>query len=136
MKAIRVRLQPLSPFRLDLTAWALRRRPRNLIDRWDGERYSRILTVDGTPLHLAIRQTAPSDQPEIECVCTCFNRAPRDVQVAAAVKRLLGLNVDMSGFQRVARRDSRLRALVGRFAGFHPPRFPTLFEAAVNAICC
>lgn len=42
----------------------------------------------------------------------------------------------MSDFQRLAHRDSRLRELIGRFAGFRPPRFPTVFEAAVNAICC
>ena len=29
-------LRPGPPFRLDLTVWALRRRPRNLMDRWDG----------------------------------------------------------------------------------------------------
>jgi len=30
-------LKPVAPFRLDLTVWTLRRRPHNLIDRWDGE---------------------------------------------------------------------------------------------------
>ncbi len=136
MKSIRFYLQPCAPFRLDLTAWALRRRPRNLIDRWDGARYSRIILIDGSPLHLAVRQTAPSDQPKIECICTSLDRAPKPERVSVAVERLLGLDVDMSGFQRLARRDSRLRALVRRFPGFHPPRFPTVFEAAVNAICC
>lgn len=31
-------LKPVSPFRLDLTVWALRRRPDNVVDRWTGER--------------------------------------------------------------------------------------------------
>jgi DNA-3-methyladenine glycosylase II len=133
---MRFRLRPHSPFRLDLTAWALRRRPRNLIDRWDGTRYSRILLIDGSPLHLVVRQTAPSSRPEIECICACLHRAPKPERVSAAVERLLGLNVNMTGFRRLARRDAHLRALVGRFAGFHPPRFATVFEAAVNAMCC
>ncbi|HRT41153.1 MAG TPA: DNA-3-methyladenine glycosylase 2 family protein, partial [Phycisphaerae bacterium] len=30
-------LRPVAPFRLDLTVWALRRVPINLIDRWDGQ---------------------------------------------------------------------------------------------------
>jgi DNA-3-methyladenine glycosylase II len=135
VKSLRFYLKPSAPFRLDLTVWALRRRPRNLIDRWDGTRYSRILLIDGSPLHLAVRQTAPSGEPEIECIYTALNRAPKPERVSIAVERLLGLKVDMSGFQRLACRDSRLRALVRRFAGFHPP-FPTVFEAAVNAICC
>jgi DNA-3-methyladenine glycosylase II len=136
MEAMRFRLRPHSPFRLDLMARALRRRPRNLIDRWDGTRYSRILLIDGSPLHLVVRQTAPSGRPEIECICACLHRAPKPERVSAAVERLLGLNVNMTGFRRLARRDAHLRALVGRFAGFHPPRFATVFEAAVNAICC
>jgi hypothetical protein len=35
----------IPPFRLDLTVWALRRRPRNLIDRWDGTTYRRLIVV-------------------------------------------------------------------------------------------
>lgn len=29
-------ITPVPPFRLDLTAWALRRRPENAIDDWNG----------------------------------------------------------------------------------------------------
>ena len=32
-------LEPRAPFRLDLTTWALRRRPHNAIDRWDASTY-------------------------------------------------------------------------------------------------
>jgi hypothetical protein len=38
-------LRPVPPFRLDLTVWALRRRRRNLIDRWDGTQYRRVVVV-------------------------------------------------------------------------------------------
>lgn len=136
MKRIRFFLEPSAPFRLDLIVWALRRRPRNLIDRWDGTRYSRILVVDGAPVHLLVKQIAPIDRPQIECVCTCPTRAIKSESACASIGRLLGLNLDMNSFQRLARRDPRLRELAGRFSGFHPPRFPTVFEAAVNAICC
>ena len=30
-----LQIDPRGPFRLDLTAWALRRRPHNAVDRWD-----------------------------------------------------------------------------------------------------
>ncbi len=136
MRTIRFCLSPGAPFRLDLTVWALRRRPRNLIDRWDGESYSRILTVAGTPLHLMVRQSTANNRPGIESVYTCVGQSPSDVEVAAAVERLLGLNIDISEFVRLAAGHARLRALVKPFAGFRPPRFPSVFEAAVNAICC
>ena len=41
-------LRPIPPFRLDLTVWALRRRPRNLIDRWDGTTYRRVIVIGRT----------------------------------------------------------------------------------------
>jgi hypothetical protein len=34
-------IDPVPPFRLDLSAWALRRRPGNAIDLWDGTSYRR-----------------------------------------------------------------------------------------------
>ena len=38
---VRFTLEPVPPFRLDLTVWTLRRRPHNTIDDWDGETYRR-----------------------------------------------------------------------------------------------
>jgi len=118
VKRLRFNLQARAPFRLDLTAWALRRRPRNCIDRWDGSWYSR------------------AERPQIECVCVCFESALKSERMGAVIEHLLGLSVDLSDFERLARSDSRLRSLAARFSGFHPPRFPTVFEAAVNAVCC
>ena len=53
---VRFRLHPRLPFRLDLTVWALRRRPSNGIDRWDGATYSRVLVVGGQPFLVALTQ--------------------------------------------------------------------------------
>ncbi|MBV8610422.1 MAG: hypothetical protein JO034_23555, partial [Singulisphaera sp.] len=39
-------LKPVPPFRLDLTVWTLRRRPDNAVDRWDGQTYRRVLSLD------------------------------------------------------------------------------------------
>src|SRR5512142_1234972 len=44
MQSLSFHLRPLPPFRLDLTAWALRRRARNIVDRWDGV-YRRVLVI-------------------------------------------------------------------------------------------
>jgi hypothetical protein len=51
------------PFRLDLTVWALRRRAKNAVDRWDDGRYSRVIVADGGPVRLTVIQaTAASDR--------------------------------------------------------------------------
>jgi DNA-3-methyladenine glycosylase II len=49
---------------------------------------------------------------------------------------LLGLQIDLEPFYKLAATDVRLSALAERFYGLKPPRFPTLFEALVNAIAC
>jgi DNA-3-methyladenine glycosylase II len=49
---------------------------------------------------------------------------------------LLGLQVDLEPFYGLAATDVRLSGLAERFRGLKPPRFPTLFEALVNAIAC
>ena len=49
-------VQPIPPFRLDLTVWALRRRARNLLDRWDGTTYRRVVVMNGRSAELSIRQ--------------------------------------------------------------------------------
>ena len=54
----------------------------------------------------------------------------------AALARLLGPELDLSDFYRLAEGDPLLRTLAARFRGLKPPRFPTLFECVVNAIAC
>ena len=47
---------PVRPFRLDLTVWALRRRPANTIDCWDGSTYRRVLTIESRPVEISVQQ--------------------------------------------------------------------------------
>jgi DNA-3-methyladenine glycosylase II len=51
-------LTPFPPFRPDLTVWALRRRTRNAIDRWDDTIYRRVIDVGGRPTELEEDSTA------------------------------------------------------------------------------
>jgi DNA-3-methyladenine glycosylase II len=130
-------LRPRPPFRLDLTAWALRRRTQNAVDRWDGRSYRRALLVDGAPLELVVTQAGGTSRPCLEIVL----RGPRVGPAAEAAARstlakLLGLEVDLSGFYARAARDSLLGGLAARYRGVRPPRFPTVFECLVNAVAC
>ncbi len=127
-----------APFRLDLTVWTLRRRPQNIVDRWDGETYRRVLvTDDGEPFELAVKQVGPPAAPRL---CVSVNgKNPGDEmerQAVSALKRLLGIDVSLEGFYRMAERDRRLKPLADQFRGFRPPRFQSYFETLVNAISC
>lgn len=125
------------PFRLDLTALALRRRPTNAVDGWDGRTYERTLGIDGAAVELAAVQVAPPASPRLEV--TLRGAALDDgVEAAAraALARLLGLELDLAGFYAKVAGDPLLGPLAERFAGVKPPRFPTMFECLVNAIAC
>jgi hypothetical protein len=63
-------LRPVPPFRLNLTVWALRRRPRNRIDRWDGTTYRRVIVMGGRPTELAVRQAASFAAPRLIVMAT------------------------------------------------------------------
>ena len=128
-------LNPVAPFRLDLTAWALRRRPSNVIDRWDGETYRRVLVMNGNATEVAVRQSGSPDSPRLRVSLTS-RRNESEVKAFAktSLERLLGLRINLAEFYRLAKADRKLGALAQRFRGLKPTRFLTIFEALVNAI--
>jgi DNA-3-methyladenine glycosylase II len=130
-------LKPLAPFRLDYTVWVLRRRPDNIWDRWDGRTYRRVLLLDEKPLDIAATQTGPPEKPELKIVAT-GTRVKSDPasHLTAFLERLLGLKTDLAGFYRLALKDPKLKDLAVSFRGMKPPRYPSVFEALVNAITC
>jgi len=130
-------LEPRAPFRLDLTTWALRRRPHNAIDRWDASRYRRVVSVDGGPVALSVTQEGAPGAPRLAVVLAGRPIDPRTEQLArSALDRLLGPSVDLSAFATMAAQDPLLGPLAARMRGLKPPRFPTVFEALVNGIAC
>lgn len=133
MKELDFVLHPVQPFRLDLTVWALRRRPNNAMDRWEAGTYRRTLVVGLAPAQVAVTQ-----QSTRLTVTVTGARLPATAQadVTAALDRLLGLHVDLRKFYRLASQEAKLHRLSRRFLGMKPPRFLSVFEALVNAIAC
>ena len=130
-------IKPTPPFRLDLTAWALRRRPENAIDRWDGSIYQRVLMVDGQAMEVAVRQSGGPEAPQLEVDLTGPRLTMRhEGSARALLECMLGAHKDLQPFYKLASHDPRLRPLVDEFRGLKPPRFPTVFEAVANGIAC
>jgi DNA-3-methyladenine glycosylase II len=130
-------LKPVPPFRLDLTVWALRRRPHNMVDRWDGRTYRRVLLVYDQPVEVAVTQIGPAEAPLLRVEtgdCPPFLECA--ALLATLLVKMLGLNADLGHFYRLADADDRLHPLAARWRGLKPPRFPSVFEALVNAIAC
>ncbi len=130
-------LTPVPPFCLSLTAWVLRRRPENMVDRWEGGTYRRVIPVEDQPLEVAVEQAGSVNAPRLKVVLAGKKvPAMAKTHVAKALERLLGTRTDLQHFYRFASHNSMLKPLVGSFKGAKPTRFATVFEALINGIAC
>jgi DNA-3-methyladenine glycosylase II len=143
-------LHPIAPFRLDYTVLALRRRRKNIVDNWDGRYYTRLFNVENKPVKVMIEQINGLDNlnnlnhPELLVSLSSLdeNEAIEPIhyelkdKITGLIERMLGLKHDLTGFYKMAKNDAELYPLVSRFMGIKPTRFPSLFEALMNAIAC
>jgi DNA-3-methyladenine glycosylase II len=137
LKLISLHLKPVAPFLLDLTVWALRRRANNIVDRWDGKTYRRVMPLDGQVVDIAVTQTGPPDDPELKIEAASSGLSTKDESnIITIAERMLGTRQDLLEFYQLAFRDSQLSQLAERYRGLKPPCFPTVFEAAINGIAC
>ena len=112
------------PFRLDLTANVLRRLSTNVVDTFDGTTYRRLIG-DHRPHIVAVTQIAP-DRVAIA--------AEGDDDPIPLVERMLGTRIDLTAFTAAGTSVPWLAPLVRGAVGVKPPRYPSVWEACVNAI--
>src|SRR6185312_949725 len=97
----------------------------------------RVIVLGGRPTELAVRQAGSSVTPTLHVTTTPPPRTlPEKRRVRSVVDRLLGLRIDLTDWYHMAAGDARLRPLADTFRGMKPPRFPTMFEAVINAFAC
>lgn len=142
----RLILSVVPPFRLDYTVWALRRRTQNIVDRWrDGRTHVRVIAFknDNNPVKMSITQEGTINRPKVVAALqakkgggTLTHAQKNGVQ--PLIKKMLGLDVNLQPFYALAEKskDVALISLAEQFLGVKPPRFPSAFEALVNAIAC
>jgi DNA-3-methyladenine glycosylase II len=126
----RYEVRTTTPYRLDLTVSALRRLSSNVVDvLTPDERYVRALALPGGTTFVQVRQTGP------DTLAVVVDGPPREHATALATTcRMLGTDRDIQPFRHAATRITWLRELARRMAGVQPPRYPTLWEAFVNAV--
>lgn len=124
-----IRVPVLAPYRLDLTAVALRRLSTNLVDVFDGTTYRRLIGDPRAPLVFSATQTA-SDELHVRIDGAGAER----FDAAAVAVRMLGTNVDLTEFSAASRAFPWLAHLVDAARGVKPPRYSSLWEACVNAV--
>lgn len=149
-------LEPEQPFSLALTALALVRRRVNAIDVFNGGWYRRVVPTGepgpaGEPLRLLLEAYDPAagdeglefsakkHPPTRQLLVRATGPLPES-ELAEAAERatthLFGLDLDLAPFYRLASGDERLAPLAERLTGLRPPRYPSAFEALLNAVPC
>jgi len=127
-------LSVIPPLRLDLTAWALRRRQKNLMDRWDKKQYQRVLVVHENAVQVTVAQ---KEETKLS-VTIRSNEEVSGIQgvVKEMLIKILGTEKNLESFYQLSKMNKHLKLLTEKFRGVKPPRFSTIFEALVNAIAC
>lgn len=117
-----------APFRLDLTADALRRLASNAVDvvGADGAMYRALQDERGSEL-VAVRSAADGS---IEMRAT-GRKAERWL---STIGRMLGTHVDLTRWYARARTIAWLAPLAAALRGLKPPRYPSLWEALAHSI--
>lgn len=119
-----------APYRLHLTVSALRRLSSNLVDVLTPEgEYLRALGGPGAPVVIRVAQSGATT-----LAITLSGVDPEHAPALAIVRRVLGVDRDLAPFDHAAARIRWLRSLAKRMRGVKPPRYPTLWEACVNAV--
>ncbi len=126
--SLRTTITPISPYRLDLTAQALRRVGSNIVD---------VLTPEGTYLR-ALRGDDGVNIVEVQQEADGLLAVRISGRGARAhletVKTILGTGVDLRRWNRRVARFPWLAVLARHFRGVKPPRYPDLWEALCNGI--
>ena len=118
------------PYRLDLTVSVLRRLSTNLVDVLTPQSvYLRALGDALRPMLVRV-----SSQQRGALVVTLEGERRGHLRALETVRRMLGTDRTLREFDRGAARIPWLRPLALRMRGVKPPRYPTLWEACVNAI--
>jgi DNA-3-methyladenine glycosylase II len=122
----------IEPYRLDLTVSALRRLSTNIVDVITPEyEYLRVLDSFYKPVLVRVAQKQPAKLIVTLEGCTSSSEQTRALTI---VRRIHGVDRRLSPFSRAAKGIPWLWPLAVRMRGVKPPRYPTLWEACVNAI--
>lgn len=126
---------PRPPFSLPLTVRVLQRRPTNRVDLWRGETYRRVLSLQGGPRLVTVRQEGDMEAPQL-CISVAGERLGLEEleRTRRVVAEILGTQVDTAPFHEFAEADPLLGPLVRSMRGLKPPRFPTLWETFLNVV--
>jgi DNA-3-methyladenine glycosylase II len=103
-------------------------------NRLDGDRFRRVLRLEGRLLPYEVRWSGPVDTPRLHVRVPGARGGRAADAVVREVRALFGLDFDLAGFYRMAKGDPALAPLVERLHGLRPTLTPDPLEMLVHAI--
>jgi hypothetical protein len=117
MPEISFTLNPSPPFSLEFTAWALRQRLKNEVDRWNGKNYSRIFVCGDKAVKVSVSQEGGLNKPKLHVVVVGVTDDLQTVRIRifAMLEKMFPIRKDLTEFYSLSGGDRRLRLLAERF---------------------
>ena len=128
-------LSTRAPFHLEATVRVLQRRPANLVEAWEHERYLRVLRTSDDLVLVEVQNVGTIDEPDVRYALR--HGDPSTVarrELAQTLRKVLGLDVDPIPMQRLVEADRKLRPTAVALRGMRPPRFAEWFETFANVV--
>jgi DNA-3-methyladenine glycosylase II len=128
-------LRTRAPFHLEATVRVLQRRPRNLVEAWEQNRYLRVLRMSDDLVLVEVENHGTIDEPDVRY--TLRHGDPSTVarrELEQTLRKVLGLDVDPIPMQRLLEADRKLRLTALALRGMRPPRFAEWFETFANVV--
>src|SRR5689334_9251917 len=120
-------------FSYDLTLSFLKRSPREVLHRIEGDVVTKALAVDGLPIIFQIANGSQHLKIDFLNV-TVSQIATIEDAVSRYVREWFDLDTDLEPFYTLARKDDLLKDLVKNFRGYRIIGQPDLFESLVWAV--
>src|SRR5262245_36830556 len=135
MSIHRFTLSPTPPYSLTLTAVRFARFKDEIVDRARPNNYQRLLTVDGQRALATVTGQGTTTKPLLQVELQGSKKADLDrPEFVAQLRHILGTDLDLKPFYRLARTDDLLAPIAPRFLGLKLPASPTVFESLVMAV--
>ena len=130
-----LRLATRAPFHLEATVRVLQRRPSNLVERWEEDRYLRVIATRAGLSLVEVQNRGTIGAPSVTFQIRrgSASKTAR-AEIVRVIRIKLGLDVDPRPLQRRAEAEPLLRPFARALRGMRPPRYADLFEAFANVI--
>ncbi len=139
-----VALATRAPFHLEATVRVLQRRPAQLVDVWERDRYLRVLALPALALPVLassslalveVRNHGSIDRPDVRLRIRAGDDSPAAHRAArATMRRMLGLDLDPAPLRRIVESQLAMRTTAIALRGMRPPRFESLFESFASIV--